>query len=385
MSTFLPFHVPQIDKEEIESVVETLQSGWLTTGVKVKQFEEEFAAFVGARHAIAVNSCTAALHLALEAIGVQEDDEVILPTMTFAATAEVATYFKAKPVLVDVAEGTLNIDPCCIEQAITRKTKAIIPVHFAGHPCAMDRILDIARHHGLPLIEDAAHALPARFRGRMVGTIGDITCFSFYATKNVTTGEGGMLTTNNTEWAERMRLMSLHGLSRDAWNRYTAQGAWAYDIVSAGFKYNLTDLAAAVGIPQLHKCDRFWKVRERYAALYRAGLSHLQEIRLPEATNDVQHAWHLFVIQLIPERLRIGRNEFIELLKKAGVGCSVHFIPLHLHSYYRDVWGYRSADFPVATLASERIVSLPLYPKMTEGDVNRVITAVQELIEEYRL
>ena len=385
MTNFLPFHLPDIGDEEIESVLAVLRSGWLTTGAKAKQFEQEFAAMVGARHAVAVNSCTAALHLALEAIGVQEGDEVLVPTMTFAATAEVVTYFRAKPVLVDCTEETLNIDPRAIERAMTEKTKAIIPVHFGGHPCEMDRILDMARAHHLHVVEDAAHALPARYRGKMVGSIADATCFSFYATKTLTTGEGGMVTTDNPEWAARIRGMSLHGLSRDAWNRYSAQGSWGYEIVAAGFKYNLTDMAAALGIPQLHKCEQFWKIREHYAALYREGLSDLPELILPSAADHVQHAWHLYVVQLRPERMRIGRNMAIDLLKQEGIGCSVHFIPLHLHPYYRERWDYRPADFPVASKVFDRIISLPLYPKMTEDDVRRVIAAVRKLIGDYRL
>ena len=384
MSTFLPFHVPDIGEEEIESVTAALRSGWLTTGSKVKQFEEEFAAMVGVRHAVAVNSCTAALHLALEAAGVREGDEVIVPTMTFAATAEVVTYFRAKPVLVDCTADTLNIDPEKMEQAMTPKTKAVIPVHFAGHPCRMDEILLIARARNLPVIEDAAHAFPARYCGRMVGTIGDATCFSFYATKNMTTGEGGMVTTNNPEWAARMRLMSLHGLSRDAWNRYSAQGAWAYDILSPGFKYNLTDIAAAIGIPQLRKCERFWKIREHYAEVYREGLSDLSELILPRVEPEVRHAWHLYVIRLDTARLCIGRNEMIERLKQAGIGCSVHFIPLHLHPYYRDTWGYRPEDFPVSTKAYDGILSLPLYPRMTESDIHRVVDVVRTLVKGHR-
>ncbi|MBI5853936.1 MAG: DegT/DnrJ/EryC1/StrS family aminotransferase [Nitrospirae bacterium] len=384
MSTFLPFHTPDIGPEEIDSVVATLRSGWLTTGARVKEFEQEFSAVIGAQHAIAVNSCTAALHLALEAIGLQEGDEVLVPTMTFAATAEVVTYFKAKPVLIDCTPDTFNIDPDKIEAALTARTKAIIPVHFAGHPCEMDKILAIARAHNLRVIEDAAHALPARYRGKMVGTIGDSTCFSFYATKNMTTGEGGMVTTDNSEWAARMRLMSLHGLSRDAWNRYAAQGAWAYDILSPGFKYNLTDIAAALGIPQLRKCERFWKIREHYAELYREGLGDLPELILPRVAPHVQHAWHLYVIQIDAERLRIGRNEMIDLLKRHDIGCSVHFMPLHLHPYYRETWGYQPEHCPVAGRVYERILSLPLYPKMSEADVRRVVTVVRGLVEAHR-
>jgi len=384
MAKVLPFHVPDIGEEEIESVASVLRSGWLTTGPKVKQFEQEFAQYVGTRHAIAVNSCTGALHVALEAIGLKEGDEVIVPTMTFAATAAVVTYFKARPVLVDCRRDTLTIDVEEVEKAITPRTKAIIPVHFAGQPCDMDRLLEIARSHNLRVIEDAAHALPARYRGRMIGTIGDITCFSFYAIKNITTGEGGMATTENSEWAERMRIMSLHGITKDAWKRYSSQGSWRYEISYPGYKYNLTDIAAAIGIPQLQKCDLFWEIRQRYAAMYNDEFRNLEEIAIPDIKDDVQHAHHLYVIQLNQERLRVGRDQFIELLKKNDVGSSVHFIPLHLHPYYRDKLGYRQEDFPVAGAAFERIISLPLYSKMTTSDVHKVIEVVKGVLREYR-
>jgi len=384
MKQFLPFHVPDIGEEEIQSVVETLRSGWLTTGSKAKQFEAEFAQRVEARHAVALNSCTAALHLGLEAVGVTEGDEVIVPTMTFAATAEVVHYLKAKPVLVDCQADTLNIDVAQIEKAISPRTKAIIPVHYAGQPCEMDRILEIARIHHLKVIEDAAHALPTRYRGRMVGALGDITCFSFYSTKTITTGEGGMATTENAEWAERMRLLSLHGISRDAVNRYTPEGNWYYEICYPGYKYNLTDIAAALGIPQLHKCDHFAAIRKRYATLYNEGFKEIPEILVPHLADDVEHAWHLYVIQLNLECLRIGRNEMIDLMKKQGIGTSVHFIPLHLHPYYRDNYGYFPNDFPVASSVFERIISLPIYPKMTELDIQYVIEVVATLIKANR-
>ena len=384
MNTFLPFHRSDVGEEEVSEVVDVLRSGWLTTGPKVREFELEFAAKVGAEHAVAVNSCTAALHLALEAAGVCEGDEVLVPTMTFAATAEVVTYFKARPVLIDCTPDTLNLNIDRIEGAITNKTKAIIPVHFAGHPCDLREIQSVAHAHNLRVIEDAAHALPARYHGKMIGSISDSTCFSFYATKNITTGEGGMVTTNNAEWAARMRMMSLHGLSRDAWNRYSAQGSWYYEILSPGFKYNLTDIAAALGLAQLKKCERFWKGRERYAALYHEGFRDLPEIMCPEAAPHVQHAWHLYVIQLDLDRLRIGRDEFIRQLQQAGVGCSVHFIPLHLHPYHRDMLGYRPEDFPVASMVFQRIVSLPLYSRMTEDEIKRVIHTVRDLVEKSR-
>lgn len=384
MKNFLPFHRSDVGEEEVSEVVDVLRSGWLTTGPKVREFEREFAAMVGAEHAVAVNSCTAALHLALEAAGVGEGDEVLVPTMTFAATAEVVTYFRARPVLIDCVPNTLNLDTDRIEAAITSKTKAIIPVHFAGHPCDLKTIQAIADVHNLRVIEDAAHALPARYHGKMIGGISDGTCFSFYATKNITTGEGGMVTTNNAEWAARMRMMSLHGLSRDAWNRYSAQGSWYYEILSPGFKYNLTDIAAALGLAQLKKCERFWKGRERYANMYHEGFRDLPEIICPHASPDVQHAWHLYVIQLDLDRLRIGRDEFIRQLQQAGVGCSVHFIPLHLHPYHRDMWGYRPDDLPVSSMVFQRIVSLPLYSRMTEDEIERVIAIVRSLVEKSR-
>src|SRR5437867_4351998 len=381
--SFLPFHSPVIAENEISTVVEVLKSGWLTTGTKVQEFERSFCEFIGCSHAVAVNSGTAALHLALEAIGIQAGDELIVPTMTFAATAEVVQYFRGRPVLIDCQPDTLTLDPTQIEKIITPKTKAIMPVHFAGQPCEMDRILDVARRYDLKVIEDAAHALPAQYHGRMVGTIGDITCFSFYATKTITTGEGGMATTNNREWADRMRMMSLHGISKDAWERYTAEGSWYYEILAPGYKYNMTDISAAIGIEQLKKCNRFWAARCRIAARYDEGFADLAEIRRPVCRPEVQHAWHLYVIQLELDRLRISRNDFIEALKKEGIGTSVHFIPLHLHPYYRKTFGYRPEGLPVASALFERIVSLPIYPRMSDSDTDRVIHAVRKIVTQY--
>ena len=383
-SQFLPYHLPSIGEEEIEAVVETLRSGWLTTGAKVRQFEQDFKAKVGARHAVALNSCTAALHLALEAVGVQAGDEVIVPTMTFAATGEVVTYLGAKPVLIDCRFDDLTLDVNQLERMITPKTKAIIPVHFAGHPCEMIQIMEIARAYNLKVIEDAAHSLPAWYQGVRVGAIGDITCFSFYATKTITTGEGGMATTQNAEWADHMRMMSLHGMSRNAWNRYGTNGSWSYEICHAGHKYNLTDLAGSLGIEQLKKCDKFFEIRERFARLYTDGLKDLPEIMCPSVASNVQPSWHLYVIQLDLDRLRIGRNEFIELLKKYNVGTSVHFIPLHLHPYYQHTYGYRAEDFPTAQDCFDRILSLPIYPEMTEADIDYVIEVIHEIIRNYR-
>jgi perosamine synthetase len=382
--SFIPFHIPDIGEEEIASVVETLRSGWLTTGPKVKKFEEEFARFVGCGHAVAVNSGTAALHLALDATGIKEGDEVIVPTMTFTATAEVVLYFKARPVLVDCQPETLNIDPAKIERAITPRTKAVISVDFGGQPCDYDAIFEIARRHGLRVIEDAAHALPASYKGRKVGTFSDVTCFSFYATKTITTGEGGMATTENPEWADRMRMMSLHGISKDAWKRYTAEGSWYYEVHSPGYKYNLTDPAAALGLVQLTKCERFRDERSLIAGKYDAGFADLAELERPIVSPDREHARHLYVIQLNLDRLRIGRNEFIEGLKRKNIGTSVHFIPLHLHPFYRNALGYKPDDFPNATRAFERIISLPIFPGMGDERIDRVIDAVRSTAEEHR-
>ena len=379
-TSFLPFHTPDIGDEEISAVVETLRSGWLTTGPRAHEFENAFANYVGAAHAVAVNSCTAALHLALDAIGLREGDEVLVPTMTFAATAEVVHYFKARPILVDCEPDTLNIDPASLERAVSPRSRAIIPVHYGGHPCEMNRITEIARNHRLHVIEDAAHALPASYRGQMVGTVGDLACFSFYATKTLCTGEGGMVTTGNAEYAERVRTMSLHGISKDAWKRYRAEGSWYYEIVAPGFKYNMTDIAAALGLAQLAKCDRMREARRRIAGTYDQGLATLDEAATPVVRDGVEHAWHLYPIRLELERLRISRHEFVAMMRSRNIGTSVHFIPLHLHPYYRSTYHYQPQDFPNASYAYERIVSLPIYPSMTNGDASDVIGAVRDII-----
>lgn len=382
---FLPFALPLIEDDEKREVLEVLESGWVTTGPKVKQFEEQFASFIGCKHAIAVNSCTAALHLALDAIGLKEGDEVITTPVTFAATAEVIRYFKAKPIFVDIDPVTLNIDSKRIEDGKgggwqVGKAKAIIPVHFGGLACDMDAITEIAKCYNLKVIEDAAHALPTTYNGRKIGTIGDITCFSFYATKTITTGEGGMITTKNDEWADRMRMMSLHGIGKDAWKRYSAEGSWYYEIIDAGYKYNLTDIAAAIGIAQLRKANLMWKRRKKIASMYNEALRDLPEIVTPTVKEGEGHTWHLYVIKLNLEMLTIDRNQFIEELKNRGIGISVHFIPLHIHPYYRDAYGYKPEDFPVAYETYKRIISLPIYPKMTDKDVARVIEVVSDVI-----
>lgn len=382
-TTFLPFHRALIEEAEKKAVLDVLETGWLTTGPRAKQFESEFASYVGASHAIAVNSCTAALHLALAALDIEEGDEVILPTMTFAASGEVVLYRKAKPVLVDCAEDSYHIDPERIEAAITHRTRVILPVHYAGYPCDMDAILDIARRHNLEIVEDAAHSLPASYKGKMIGSIGHITCFSFYATKTLTTGEGGMITTEDQRLADRMRILSLHGISRDAWKRYTAEGSWRYDILEAGYKYNLADLQAAVGLAQLSKCDSMRSSRAAIAAEYTRQLGSLEAFEVPRSEWPEQHAWHLYVIQVNSRALRIHRDQVIEELKQRGIGTSVHFIPLHLHSLYQRHLGYRRGQFPNAEARFDRSLSLPIYPSMTADEVSRVVGALHDIAVKF--
>jgi len=384
---FLSFHRPYIAEEEIQEVVDTLRSGWLTTGPKTKQFEKEFTSYIGSKHAITVNSGTAALHLALDAIGLKQGERVILPTMTFAATAEAVIYFKAKPVLVDCQKDTFNIDLDQVEEYLDKnpyKVKAIIPVHVAGQPCEMDRVLEIAKRFNLKVIEDAAHALSAKYKERVIGRIGDIAAFSFYVTKSITTGEGGMVTTDDDEYAEMIRTMSLHGISKDAWKRYTSEGSWYYEILRAGYKYNMTDIASAIGIHQLRKCDWFYEKRKEIAQMYTRAFKEMEEIQEPVVKPYIQHAWHLYIIQLNLEKLTIDRARFIQEMKNRNIGTSVHFIPLHMHPYYRKMYGYKPEDFSGAKYVYERIVSLPIYPKMKKKDVEDVVWAVKNIVAKYR-
>lgn len=383
-STFLPFALPDFDGSEIEEITKVVHSGWVTTGPVAKQFEKEFAAFVGVQHAVAVNSGTAAMHLALEAAGLKAGDEVITSPYTFAATAEVVRYFNAKPVLVDIDPVTLNINPELIPAAITERTRAILPVHISGQPADLDPIRDIARRRKLCVVEDAAHAFPARYKGRMIGSEGDLTCFSFYATKTITTAEGGMITTNNDAWAERCRVMSLHGISHDAWKRYTAEGNWYYEVVAPGYKYNLTDIAAAMGVAQLRKAARMLERRADIARRYTEAFGRLPELETPTVRPGVQHAWQLYILRLNLDRLTVDRAKFIEELKARNIGASVHFIPLHIHPYYRDTYGYRPEDFPLAYREYRRVLSLPIYSKMSDQDVNDVIEAVRDIVNPAR-
>jgi dTDP-4-amino-4,6-dideoxygalactose transaminase len=380
----LPFALPDTDEAELIEIADTLRSGWVTTGPKTRQFEAEFAAYVGAKQAVAVNSCTAALHLALEAIGLRQGDEVITSPYTFAATAEVIRYFDARPVFVDVEADTLNLQPERLEHAITPRTRAIIPVDFAGLPADLDQIASVADRHHLTVIEDAAHAFPSRYHGRLIGSVSGITCFSFYATKTITTGEGGMLCTDNEGWADRSRIMALHGISRDAWKRYTAEGSWYYEVVAPGYKYNMTDIAASMGLAQLRKAERMWRRRREIAEQYDAVFSQLPELQIPANRADCQHAWHLYPLRLMLEQVQIDRAQFIAELKQRQIGTSVHFIPLHLHPYYRETYGYRPDDFPVAFAEYQRAISLPIYSKMTDQDVQDVITAVFDVLHQGR-
>ncbi len=391
----VPYFRPSIGEEERAAVNGVLDSGWLTTGYLTRRFESAFAEYVGARHAVAVNSCTAALHLALEAAGVREGDAVLVPAMTFAATAEVVRYLGARPVLVDCDPVTLCVDPDSMRQAAETwsaagRLKAMMPMHYGGQMADVFRLNAIAEEFGLAVIEDAAHTLPAYIEDasgawHSVGTTAPVTCFSFYANKCITTGEGGMLVTNDEQIAQRAQMMSLHGLSRNAWNRFEAKGSWYYEIVDAGFKYNLTDIAAAIGVAQLGKADQFWQQRRELAAGYHAGLAEWGEyIEVPREIAGRQSSWHLYPMRLRLDRLSVDRAQFIEELKQRGITCSVHWMPLHLHPYYRRTYGYRVEDFPVASAIWPRLISLPIFPGMREEEVNHVCRAVGEVALAHR-
>lgn len=401
----VPFFRPDLQQAEIDEVVETLRSGWLTTGPRTRRFEEEFAAAVGATHALALNSCTAALHLALAALDLQPGQAVLVPTMTFAATAEVVRYLGAVPILVDCDPVTLNLD---LEDAEAKlrpenwppeidrdlKPVGLIPVHVGGLMLAMDAVHAFARHHGLWVVEDAAHAFPAAWRRnsdapwqRCGEGTSAVTCFSFYANKTITTGEGGMAVTEDEALLERMRCLSLHGLSKDAWGRYTAQGSWDYRIVAAGFKYNLTDIAAAIGLHQLARAEAMRQDRQRLALAYREALAALAAegfLELPPVPADRVHAWHLFPIRLGLERLTLDRDAFLQELRKREIGYSVHWRPLHRHPYYEEAFGWRPEHLPNASAVWPRLVTLPLYPTMTEAEMAAVVRGVGEVCGQHR-
>ena len=385
----VPFFRPDLKQDEVDEVVATLRSGWLTSGPRVERFEKQFAMAVGAASATAVNSATAALHLAVEAFGLKPGQGVLVPTMTFAATAEVIRYQGATPILVDCDRETLNMD---LEDARRRLNVAkqevvgIMPVHVGGVMMNLDELSRFANRHGLWIVEDAAHAFPAGWR--KTGTKAwqhrsngsrSVSCYSFYANKTITTGEGGMAVTNNHRMGQRMRLMSLHGLSHDAWNRYASNGSWDYKIVAPGFKYNLTDIAAAIGVHQLKRAEAMRRERERVARRYLRAMKSVEQIELPRFDTDRKLSWHLFPIRLCLPRLKISRDQFIQELKRAGVGCSVHWRPLHLHPYYQKTFGYRAKDFPVATAEWRRLISLPIFPSMREDEIDHVVNTVERI------
>lgn len=376
---FIPFSRPWIDDTEIEAVSQVLASKWISTGNRVREFERAFAEYLGVKHAIAVSSCTAALHLSLVVAGIGNEDEVITTPYTFTATAEAIRYVGAKPVFVDVQPDTLNIDTNKIEAAITERTKAILPVHIAGIPCDMATLQEICHTHSLTLIDDAAHAIPTEYNGQYIGNLGDLSAFSFYANKNLTTGEGGMITTNSDAFAEPLRTMRLHGINKDAWSRQSQRNIWHYDIATEGYKYNMTDIQAAMGLCQLMKLNKQHERRRNFAHIYQTELVKFPQIDTPVAPdNPREHAWHLYIIQLNTG----NRDEFVEALREANIECSVHYIPLHLFDFYQERYGYRVGDFPCAEAAFERVVSLPLHPGLTDEDVHTVISAIGDFLSQ---
>lgn len=383
-ASFLPFHQPFIDEQDEQAVLDALRSGWLTTGPRTKGFEQELAAYTGAAHCVAVNSCTAALHLALEAVGVGAGDEVITSPITFASTANVIVHCGARPVFVDVERDTLNIDAAAIDAAVTPRTKAVIPVDFAGQPCDLDAIMAVGARHGFPVIEDAAHAIGAAYKGRRVGGIADLTCFSFYATKNITCGEGGALTTNRADWADRIAVMALHGISRDAWKRYGADGYRHWDIIAPGYKYNMFDLQAALVRSQMGKLEAFQRRRVELKARLDAGLRDVPEMMFPAERPWASHAYHLYPVIVRTEMLTADRDTIMNAIQAENVGIGIHFRAVHLHPFYADTFGFRRGMFPNAEYYSDRTISLPLYPRMSDADADDVVAAVRRVLAQHR-
>lgn len=377
----LKYNEATIEDMEFENVIATLKSGWLSRGAGTNAFEEKFKALTGAKYAIAMNSATAALHIALLCAGVGEGDEVITTPLTFASSANTIIHCGATPVFVDIDPETMCIDPSKIEEKITERTKAIVPVHFAGHSCDMDAIIEIAKKHDLFVSEDAAHAVYTKYKDRMIGNVADATSFSFYATKNICTGEGGMLTTNDPEIASKAREISLHGMTKNAWNRYDAKGSWRYDISFPGFKYNMTGIQAALGIAQIDKIEDMQKKREYIAEKFNNAFMDNECIITPAVKEYTRHAWHIYYIQLKTDKLKVSRDEFIELMKEYQVQPSVHFLPVHLMTYYKERYGYKQGDFPNAELYSDRTISIPLYPNMSDEDVKYVIDVINFLVK----
>ena len=382
---FLPLTSPWIGPEEKQEVLDTLEGVWLSRGPKVSQFEQDFQNYTGANHAIAVSSCTAALHVSIVAAGVKEGDEVITSPITFPATTNAILYERATPVLVDVDRRTLNIDPNLIEARISPRTKAIIPVHMAGQPCDMDRILEIARRHNLVVIEDAAHAIGAKFGEKHVGTLADAGCFSFYASKNLVTGDGGMIIAEDEKFAEFARVISLHGMSTTAWKRYSKEGSANWELVYPGFKYNMTDIEASLGIHQLRKIELITSLRQKWSNLYDQLLADIPEITLPYRAPARRHACHLYIITMDLDRVSVSRDQFMQMLKAENIGCGLHFVSVHLQPYYQGRFAYKRDDYPSAAWLSDRILSLPLFPQMTETDVQDVSRAVHKVIANTRI
>ncbi len=379
----VPFHKPYITEDEIAAVAEMMRAGWLTAGVKTAAFEDDFRRFVGCGNAVSVNSATAAMHLALSCMGLREGDEVLVPAITFTATAEVVSYFNARPVMVDIERDTHLIDVNKMEEKITGRTRAIMPVHYAGQPCDMDEILAIAKRHNLRVIEDAAHCLPAWYRGKAIGTFGDATCFSFYATKTITTGEGGMLCTDNDDWAKHARMLRLHGINRDAWQRHNSKSFWQYDVMEAGFKYNTTDIASAMGIVQLKKVEAIWGMRKRIAERYTGAFRGREELFLYTVKPDRETSWYLYPVNLNIDALTITRDRFIEEMRDRGVGLSVHFIPLYEFTYYRKL-GFTGEGYDNSRWVFERTMSLPIFPGMTDAEIDYVIGNILDIVDNNR-
>ncbi len=379
----VPFYKVTLDESDIEQVVKTLRSGWLTTGQVTHEFEEEFAGYVGAKYALAVNSCTAALHLSLLAAGVGPGDEVITSPYTFVATTETIIQTGATPIFVDTEPDSFNIDLDRISAAATKNTRAVVPVHIAGLPIDLTKLDALRRKYKLTIIHDAAHALGAGWRNRMVGSTADFSCFSFYATKNLTTGEGGMISTNNERAYEELRILSLHGMSRDAWKRYSGKGSWKYQIVRLGYKYNLSDINATLGIQQLRRFAAIQKQRHELAATYQHYLQDIEELILPEEPAGVTHAWHLYIIRLL-HASESRRDDVIEQLKSLGIGTSVHFIPLHMQPYYRKRYGFRRDDFPNAYKLYRSAITLPFYVDLTEADIKYVADCLRRILSRNR-
>lgn len=380
--TFLPFSPPAISEEEIAEVVDTLRSDWITRGPKTKRFEEAFAQYIGVPEALGLNSWTSAGHTLLVTTGIGPGDEVVTTPMTFCASVNIIEHVGAKPVLVDVEPDTLNIDPARLESVITSRTKMIIPVHFAGHPVDLDPIFDLARKHNLIVFEDAAHAIPARYKGRLIGSHGNPVAYSFYATKNLTTAEGGMLVAA-PELLNRARVVSLHGMSRNAADRYAQGGSWFYEVERPGFKYNMTDIQASLGLVQLRRLEELQKRRREIVARYNTSFGSSDALETPVERSDVEHAWHLYVLRIRPEVLEIGRDRFIQELGARNIGTSVHFIPVHIHPYYRNKYGFKPDDFPVAHSNYQRMISLPLHPRLTDSDVDDVISAILDIVQQF--